>query len=82
MNLEIAELNSQVGLKEQLSKSVISASVSSELNIRTQEGDLVSLSFSNEQSLQESRTQTQSQELDLYQELSTVATLQTSSFII
>ena len=73
MNLEIAELNSQVGLKEQLSKSVISASVSSELNIRTQEGDLVNLSFSNEQSLQESRTQTQSQGLGLHQELSTVA---------
>ena len=73
MNLEIAELNSQGGLKEQLSKSAISASISSELNIRTQEGDLVNLSFSNEQSLQESRTQTQSQGLGLHQELSTVA---------
>ena len=73
MNLEIAALNSQGELKEQRSSTAISASISSELNIRTQEGDLVNLSFSNEQSLQESRTQTQSQESGSHQELSTVA---------
>ena len=67
MNLEIAELNSQGGLKEKRISTAISASISSELNNRTQEGDLVNLSFSNEQSLQESRTQTQSQELGLHQ---------------
>ena len=73
MNLEIAELNSQGELKAKRSSTAISASISSELNIRTQEGDLVNLSFSNEQSLQESCTQTQSKELGLHQELSAVA---------
>ena len=73
MTLDMAELNLKVGPIEQRSSAAISASISNELNIRTQEGDLVNLSFSNEQSLQESRTQTQSQELGLHQELSTVA---------
>ena len=74
MNLEIAELNSRGEPRERLSSAaILRTSVSSELNIRTNEGDLVNLSFSNEQSLQESRAQTQSQELGLHQELSTVA---------
>ncbi len=74
MTLEIAELNLPGGLKEQRSSTAaVSSSVSSELNIRTQEGDLVNLSFSSEQSLQESRTQTQSQEFGSYQEISTIA---------
>ncbi|MEK9629245.1 MAG: hypothetical protein VW455_09520 [Nitrospinota bacterium] len=74
MTLELSELNLQGGLKEQRSTAAaVSASVSSELNIRTQEGDLVNLSFSNEQSLQESRTQIQSSEYGTYQEISTVA---------
>jgi len=74
MTLEIAELNLQGGPREQRSSAAaVSASVSSELSIRTQEGDLVNLSFSSEQSLKESRTQTQSQEFGSYQEISTVA---------
>ncbi|MZG54534.1 MAG: hypothetical protein F3744_10825 [Nitrospinae bacterium] len=74
MTLDITELNLQGGPREQRSSAAaVSASVSSELNIRTQEGDLVNLSFSSEQSLQESRTQTQSQESGSYQEISTVA---------
>lgn len=74
MTLEIAELNLQGGPRElRSSEAAVSASVSSELNIRTQEGDLVNLSFSSEQSLKESRTQTQSQEFGSYQEISTVA---------
>ena len=73
ITLDMSELNLKLGLIEQRSSAIISGSISSELNIRTQEGDLVNLSFSNEQSLQESRTQTSSQELGLHQELSTVA---------
>ena len=73
MTLDVAELNLKVGPIEQRSSAAISASISSELNIRTQEGDLVNLSFSKEQSLQQSRTQTQKQELGLHQELSVVA---------
>jgi len=74
MNLEISELNSQGGLTEQRSSAAnVNAFVSSELNIRTQEGDLVNLSFSNEQFFRESRTQTQPQELVSHQEISIVA---------
>ncbi len=74
MTLEITESNLQGTPRELRSSSAaVSASVSSELNIRTQEGDLVNLSFSSEQSLQESRTQTQSNEFGSYQEISTVA---------
>ena len=81
MTLDITELNSQGGTREQRGSAAVSSSVSSELNIRTQEGDMVSLSFSNEQSLQESRTQTQPQELVSYQELSTVSKADSSYFI-
>ena len=73
MNLDVPELNLKVGPAEQRSSAAISASISSKLNIRTQEGDLVNLSFSNEQSLRESSAGTQSQELGLHEKLSTVA---------
>lgn len=74
MAFEIAELNLQGTPGGQRSGAVaVSAFVSNELNIRTQEGDLVNLSFSSEQSLRESRAQTQSQELVSYQEIGTVA---------
>ena len=73
MTLDVPELNLKVGPIERRSSAAISTSISSELNIRTQEGDLVNLSFSNEQSLQESRIQTQLQESGLHQELSAVA---------
>ena len=61
MTSEIVESNLQA-IQQLKSSSVLGYSVASELNVRTQEGDLVSLSFSNEQSLSESRTQTQSEE--------------------
>ena len=72
MTLEIAESNLQA-IQQLKSSSVLGYSVASELNVRTQEGDLVSLTFSNEQSLSESRTQTQSEEFDSFQEISTEA---------
>jgi len=72
MTLEIAETNLQ-GLQQRNSRAAVGFSVASELNVRTQEGDLVSLSFSNEQSLSESRTHTQSEEFGLFQEISTTA---------
>ena len=72
MTSEIVESNLQV-IQQLKSSSVVGYSVASELNVRTQEGDLVSLSFSNEQSLSESRTQTQSEEFGSFQEISTEA---------
>ena len=72
MILEIAETNLQ-GLQQRNSSAAVGFSVASELNVRTQEGDLVSLSFSSEQSLSESRTQTQSEEFGSFQEISTTA---------
>ena len=72
MTLEIAETNLQ-GLQQRNSSAAVGFSVASELNVRTQEGDLISLSFSNEQSLSESRTQTQSEQFGSFQEISTVA---------
>lgn len=72
MTLEIAESSLQ-GIQQRNSSAAVGFSVASELNVRTQEGDLVNLSFSSEQSLSESRTQTQSEEFGSYQEISTVA---------
>ena len=72
MTSEIVESNLQA-IQQLKSSSVVGYSVASELNVRTQEGDLVSLSFSNEQSLSESRTQTQSEEFGSFQEISTEA---------
>ncbi|MBT7522555.1 MAG: hypothetical protein HN646_09805 [Nitrospina sp.] len=72
MTSEIVESNLQA-IQQLKSSSVVGYSVASELNVRTQEGDLVSLSFSNEQSLSESRTQTQSEEFGTFQEISTEA---------
>jgi hypothetical protein len=72
MTSEIVESNLQA-IQQLKSSSVVGYSVASELNVRTQEGDLVSFSFSNEQSLSESRTQTQSEEFGTFQEISTEA---------
>ena len=72
MTLAIAESNLQ-GIQQRNSSVTAGFSVASELNVRTQEGDLISLSFSNEQSLSESRTQTQSEQFGSFQEISTVA---------
>ena len=72
MTLEIAESNLQA-IQQRNSSSVVGYSVASMLNVQTQEGDLVSLSFSSEQSLSESRTQTQSEKFGSLQEISTEA---------
>ena len=72
MVLEIAESNMQ-SIKQHNSSSVVGYSVASMLNVRTQEGDLVSLSFSSEQSLSESKAQTKSKEFGSLQEISTEA---------
>ena len=72
MALEIVESNLQA-IQQRNSSSVAGYSVTSELNVRTKEGDLVSLYFSSEQSLSESRTQTQSEEFGSLQEISTEA---------
>ena len=74
MTLEIPDINLKRPLREErTSNASVSASVSSELNIRTQEGDLVNLSFSNEQAVQESRTQSKLPDSQSLQEISTVA---------
>ena len=74
MALEITEINLKRPPREERSNtSSVSASVSSELNIKTQEGDLVRLSFSGEQSLKESSKQSELQDLQSHQEISLVA---------
>ena len=74
MTFEISEINAKRPPREErTSNASVSASVSSELNIRTREGDLVNLSFSNEQSVQESSTQSKLQDSRSLQEISTVA---------
>jgi hypothetical protein len=72
MTLKIVESNLQA-IQQRNSSSVVGYSVASYLNVRTQEGDLVSLSFSNEQSLSESRTEIQSEEFGSLQEISAEA---------
>jgi len=74
MTLEITDINLKRPVREERSSvTSVSASVSSELNIRTQEGDLVNLSFSSEQSVQESNTQSKLKDVQSLQEISTVA---------
>jgi len=74
MTFEISEINAKRPPREErTSNASISASVSSELNIRTREGDLVNLSFSNEQSVHESNTQSKLQDSRSLQEISTIA---------
>jgi len=74
MALEITEINLKRPSREERSNTAsVSASVSSELNITTQEGDLVRLSFSGEQSLKESSKQSELQDLQSHQEISLVA---------
>ena len=74
MTLEITDISLKRPIREERSSvTSVSASVSSELNIRTQEGDLVKLSFSSEQSLQESSAQSKLKDVQSLQEISTVA---------
>ena len=72
MTFGIAESNLQ-GIQQPNSNAAVGFSAASELKIFTQEGDLVSLSFTSEQSLSESHTQTQSEEFSSLQEISTEA---------
>ena len=72
MTLEIAESNLQ-GIQQRNSNAVVGFSVASQLKVRTQEGDLVSLSFSSKHSLSESHTQTQTEEFVSLQEISAEA---------
>jgi hypothetical protein len=74
MSINISEIDIQNNALEQKSNlASVDAFVSSELNLKTSEGDLVSLSFSVEQSFSESSTQKQTQENAAIQEFSPVA---------
>jgi hypothetical protein len=74
MSLNIPQIGFQNNALEQNSTLTSKdAVVYSELNLKTSEGDLVSLSFSEEQSLSELSTQTQTQENEAIQEFSSVA---------
>ena len=74
MSLNVSEIGFHNNALEHKSHSAsVDAFVSSELNLKTSEGDLVSLSFAGEQSLAESSTQTQTQENRAIQEFSSVA---------
>ena len=74
MSLNVSELGFQNNLQEQKSAlSSIGTFFSSELNLRTNEGDLVSLSFAGDQSLSESSAQKLTQENETVQELSVLA---------
>ena len=74
MSLNVAEIGYQATPPEHRSvQASVDAFVSSELSLQTREGDLVSLSFDNEQSLTESHTQTQTKNGETVQEFSSVA---------
>jgi hypothetical protein len=74
MALSVAEIGFQNIPPEQRSiLASVDAFVSSELSLKTREGDLVSLSFAGEQSLSESLSQTQTQDGGTVQEFSSVA---------
>ena len=74
MSLNVSEIGFQnTALEQRSSHASVEAYFSSELNLKTREGDLVSLSFGGEQSLSESRTETQSQDASTVQEFSSVA---------
>jgi hypothetical protein len=74
MSLNVSEIGFQNNTLEHKSHSAsIDAFVSSELNLKTSEGDLVSLSFVEEQALLGLSTQTRTQENGAIQEFSWVA---------
>jgi hypothetical protein len=74
MSLNVSEIDLQNNAqKHKGSLASVDAFVSSELNLKTSEGDLVSLSFAGEQSLSESSTQKRNQENVAIQEFSSVA---------
>jgi hypothetical protein len=74
MSLNASEIGFHDNALEHKSRSVsLDAVVFSELNLKTSEGDLVSLSFVGEQSLSESSTQTRTQANGTIQEFSSLA---------
>jgi hypothetical protein len=74
MSLNVSEIGFQNNsLENKSTLASIDAFISSELNLKTSEGDLISLSFSGEQSLSESSTQTRTQDNGAIQEFSSGA---------
>jgi hypothetical protein len=74
MDLNLSEIGFQNAPLEHKSTSAsVSAYFSSELSLKTDEGDIVNLSFAGEQSLSESSSQTLTEENGAVQEFSTVA---------
>ncbi len=74
MALNVSEIGFQnTSLEQRSTKAAVAAFFSSELSVRTQEGDFVKLSFDGEQSLSESRAQTLTQDNGTVQEFSSVA---------
>jgi hypothetical protein len=74
MDLNLSEIGLQNSILEQKSSSAsVAAFFSSELSLKTDEGDLVNLSFAGEQSLSESRSQTITEANGAVQEFSSVA---------
>jgi hypothetical protein len=74
MSLNMTKIDLQSNeLKNKSSLATVNAFISSELNLKTSEGDLISLSFAEEQSLSESSTQIQTQKKETIQEFSSEA---------
>ncbi len=74
MSLNLSEIGFQNNSLEQKSiLASVGATYSSELSLKTREGDVVNLSFGGEQSLSESRTETITQDNETLQEFSSVA---------
>ena len=74
MALNVSEIGFQnTSLEQRSTQAVVAAFFSSELSLRTQDGDLVNLSFDAEQSLSESHTQTLTQDNGAVQQCSSVA---------
>ncbi len=74
MNLSVSEIGFQnIALEQKSTQASVAAFFSSDLSLKTQEGDLVRLSFGGEQSLSESNTQTLTQDNGTVQEFSSVA---------
>ena len=74
MALNVSEIGFQnTSLEQRNTQAVVAAFFSSELSLRTQDGDLVNLSFDAEQSLSESHTQTLTQDNGTVQQFSSVA---------
>jgi len=72
--MEISEVSTQYPAYDQRSYlATASAAFTGDLNLRTNEGDLVNISFQNEQSLKESKTQTQGGDKGAVREISSVA---------